>query len=142
MTNLQALAQFASANNYNRSTTKIYELSIEEARAKVAVKDGNRNKAEDGSQALILGFGKRNLPLDAIAEGASRINAAADQVEEFTSVLRAAVDAGDFDGAILELQEAYKKDAEAAANKPAKAASEEVVAAPEVDLAELDELSV
>lgn len=138
---LEALAQFAVNNNNAKGTTRtpLYQLSIEDARAKVKIKDGNKIAKEDGSQALTLTIGKHTLSLDVIKPKATRVNAAADQVEEFTSALQAAVDAGEFDEAIIAAQ--AKADP---ANKPAEAPVEtgdegEEEEAPEgVDLDALD----
>lgn len=135
---LAQLAAAAVSNNYNTSRTPIYELSIEEARAKVKVKDGNKTPNEDGSQALVLGFGRKNLPLDIIAPKATRINATAEQVEEYTSILQGAIDGGDFDEVIAAAQIEYEEAAKAPKVAPA---TEEVVvetASVGVDLSELE----
>ena len=115
---LEALAQFAVNNNNAKGTTRtpLYQLSIEDARAKVKVKDGNKVAKEDGSQALTLTLGKHTLSLNVIKPKATRINAEEAQVEEFTSALQVAVDAGKFDDAIIAAQ--AKADP---ANKPAEA---------------------
>ena len=102
---LAQLAAFAVANNNTSATrTPIYDLSIEDARARVKIGDGNKQPREDGQQALTLSLGKHKLPLDVIAEKATRINAPAEQVEAFTVALQDAVNAGDFDVAIQEAQ--------------------------------------
>lgn len=118
---LEALAQFAVNNNNAKGTTRtpLYQLSIEDARMKVKIKDGNKIAKEDGSQALTLTLGKHTLSLDVIKPKATRVNATEDQVEEFTSALQAAVDAGEFDEAIIAAQ--AKADP---ANKPAEAPAE------------------
>lgn len=126
---LELLAAAAVANNFTagNSRTPIYELSIEDARAKVKIKDGNKKPKEDGSQALVLGFGKKNLPLDVIKAGATRVNATADQVEQYTTILQEAIDNGSFDDTIAAAQLA----AEEAANAPKvveETTEEEVVA--------------
>lgn len=110
-----ALEAAAVTNNFTKGSTRtpIYALSIEDARAKVKVKDGNKKPKEDGSVALTLTFGKRTLPLDVIKPKATRINATAEQVEQFTSVLETAVAEGAFDEIII----AAQAEAEAAANK-------------------------
>lgn len=139
MSLLAQLAASAVANNYsaNPNRTPIYELSIEDARAKVKVKDGNKKPNEDGSQALVLGFGRKNLPLDIIAPKATRINAAANQVEEYVSILQAAIDGGDFDEVIATAQLEYEEAAKAPKVAPA---TEEVAETTSVgvDLSELE----
>ena len=103
------LTAFAVVNNYTaspRGGKPLHELSIEEARAKVVVVDGNKVPNEDGSQALTLKLGKRKVALDAVAPRATRINATKDQVEGFTATLLAGVAAGAFDAAIAEVQKA------------------------------------
>lgn len=105
---LEALKAFAVKNNFAAvakvKSTPIYELSIEDARKKVTVRDGNRTPKADGSQALVLGFGRVTLSLDVIAPKATRVNASKEQVEEFTAILLAEVAAGKFDEAIQEAQ--------------------------------------
>ena len=68
------------------------------------ISDGNKKKAEDGSVALTLGLGKKKLSLDAISKGATRVNATADQIQQFTSILQAAIDGGSFDEEIIRIQ--------------------------------------
>lgn len=111
---LTALAQFAAKSNYTQANNRkrVWELSIEEARETVKVRDGNRTPAADGSQALVLGLGRHNLGLDVISKGATRVNAAADQVAAFTVALSEAVAAGTFDGEIVKAQAAAKESAE------------------------------
>jgi hypothetical protein len=101
-----ALAASAVANNNTKSGGAVpsYLLPLEEARKAVKIKDGNKIAKEDGSQALTLTIGRVIINLDAIAPKATRVNATADQVEEFTAQLQAAVDAGAFDDAIVEAQ--------------------------------------
>ena len=101
-----ALAAQAVANNNSKSAgaTPSYLLSIEDARKAVKIKDGNKKPAEDGSQALTLTIGRITIALDVIAQGATRVNATADQVEEFTAQLQAALDEGVFDTAITAAQ--------------------------------------
>ena len=101
---LEVLAAFAVANNNTPSRKALYELTIEEARARVKISDGNKKKAEDGSVALTLGLGKKKLSLDAISKGATRVNATADQIQQFTSILQAAIDGGSFDEEIIRIQ--------------------------------------
>lgn len=105
---LDALAAFAVSNNFSsaRGGKGLHELTIEEARAKVVVVDGNKVPAEDGSQALTLKLGKRKVALDAVKANATRINATAAQVEGFTAALLAAVAEGKFDAAIIDVQKA------------------------------------
>lgn len=102
------LATFAVVNNYSsaRGGKPLHELSIEEARAKVVVVDGNKVPSEDGTQALTLKLGKRKVALDAVAPRATRINATKEQVADFTARLFAGVAAGAFDAAIAEVQKA------------------------------------
>lgn len=104
----ESLAAFAVTNNFSsaRGGKGLHELTIEEARAKVVVVDGNKVPAEDGSQALTLKLGKRKVSLEAVKAGATRINATKDQVEGFTATLLAGVAAGAFDAAIAEVQKA------------------------------------
>jgi hypothetical protein len=105
MSLLASLAQFAVKNNNTRAvTTPLHELSIEDARAKVTVVDSNKVKPEDGSQALALRLGRLSVALDVIAPDATRLNIAADQVEDVTSQLLEAVAAGTFDDAIIDAQ--------------------------------------
>ena len=61
------------------------------------------------------------ISLEQIAKGATRVNATAEQVEEFTAILLAAVAAGDFDEAIITAQ--AKADP---ANKPVPVVGEEL----------------
>ena len=136
---LSALAQFAAKSNYTQANNRkrLWDLSIEEARAAVKVRDagkrdGNRNLAEDGSQALVLGLGRRYLSLDVISKGATRVNASADQVEAFSAVLLAAVEDGAFDDEIVKAQAAAKESAEQrATGVQTKAEEPAEVAAPD-----------
>ena len=109
---LAQLAAFA-ANNRNPAKTPLYELATAEARPLVKIKDGNRPAHEDGSQALTLVLGRYVLNLDVIAKGASRVVASGDQVAQFTGILQAAIDSGDFDGEIIIAQEKAKPKAKA-----------------------------
>ena len=143
--NLNDLAAHAVKNNYTPATrTPIEELGIEEARARVVIRDGNKVKSEDGSQAIVLGFGKKVLPLDVIKEGSTRVNATAEQVEAFSAALAEGVKNGDFDEAIVAMQAEIK---ELKLNPPAKkeaVKADKVVPEPEapaaVDLDALDDL--
>lgn len=123
---LSALAAFAVTNNFSQSRggVPVYELSIEDARAKVFIVDGNKVPAEDGSQALTLKLGKRKVALDAVKANATRINATVDQVPTFTETLKAALAAGAFDAAIRDTQAAAKKAAEEAKTKGAEVPTE------------------
>jgi len=110
---LAQLAQFAATNNNTRAASKaVHTLTTEEARERVIIKDGSKKAAEDGSQALTLVLGKYTLALDAIAPKATRINAPADKVEEFTGLLQEAIDNGTLDEAIVEAQAKAKVTAE------------------------------
>lgn len=105
MSLLTSLAQFAAANSNAKAPSKaVHTLSLEEARGRVVIKDGNKVAKEDGSKALTLVLGKHVLALDVISPKATRINAAAEQVEEFTGLLQTAIDAGELDTAIVEAQ--------------------------------------
>ena len=135
-----ALAANAVANNNSRASgaTPSYLLNIEDARKAVKIKDGNKVAKEDGSQALTLTIGRITIGLDAVAPKATRINAAADQVEAFTEQLQLALEAGAFDTAIVEAQAKANPANKVAA---AKAALEDPIAeeAPEgVDLDALE----
>jgi hypothetical protein len=151
MSKLAALAAYAqAARTGGANRTPVYELTVEAARSRVVIKDSNKQKAEDGSQALSLYLnGKGLMSLDAIQPGASRIVAKADQVQEFTQILEEGVNNGDFDKAIEEAQAKAKAAAEkSAAAKAANAAKgleglneptgESGV--PEVDLSALDQV--
>ena len=106
MFDFSELAACAVANNNaaGNGTTPSYLLSLEDARAAVKIKDGNKQAKEDGSQALTLSIGRITISLDAVAPKATRINATAEQVEGFTTQLQAALEAGAFDAAILSAQ--------------------------------------
>lgn len=126
MFDFSSLAQFAVSNNFTQSRggVPVFELSIEDARAKVVVVDGNKVPNEDGSQALTLKLGKRKVGLDAVKKGATRINATAEQVEAFTATLKQALEAGAFDDAIRAVQAAAKQAVEDAAKKGTTVAAE------------------
>lgn len=131
---LANLAQFAAAATTAQATrTPMEALTIEEARAVVKVGDGNKKANEDGSQALVLRFGKIVLSLDVIAKGATRVNATKDQVADFTAQLEAGVKEGAFDTAIIAAQDKIRQ--QKAQPKPVKApkvsASETAVGEPE-----------
>ena len=104
------------------SVVSFYSLPVEEARAHVKIKDGNRKPAEDGSQALTVVLGKHTLPLDVIegfAPNASRVPVSKEQVEGFTAALQGLVDDGSLDSSIAVAQEKAKEQAaKAAANPP------------------------
>jgi hypothetical protein len=104
---LEALAAFAVNNNHAvNKKVPLHELPVIEARKLVKIKDGNRKPAPDGSQALTLVLGRRTISLDTISKGATRVNATVNLIDTFTNVLQIAVDNGDFDKAIAEVQEA------------------------------------
>lgn len=103
---LADLKAFAVKNN-NQSATPWYELPIEQARERIVIRDGNKVKKAD-EQALTLSISKRVLPLDAIQAGATRLNVSTDQVEAVTNILQDAIDAGEFDEAIVAVQTAGK----------------------------------
>lgn len=149
MFNFEALAQFAVSNNFaqSRGGVPVFDLSIEDARAKVVVVDGNKVPNEDGSQALTLKLGKRKVSLDAVKKGATRINATAEQVAAFTETLLAGVQAGAFDDAIKAVQAAAKQAVEDAKAKGTTSAVEtgdepelEANEAAEIDGLDLDSL--
>lgn len=128
---LSKLALFAASNNNSKAASKaVHTLSLEDARAAVVIKDGNKKPAEDGSQALTLVLGKYVLSLDAIAPKATRVNATAEQVEEFTGLLQDAINDGTLDAAVIEAQAKAKVTAEKPRVKAAPVA---------VDLSALDE---
>ena len=137
---LLQLAAFAVSTN-TRTSIRVFELSLDEARSQCEIKDGNKSPNEDGSRALQIVLGKIIVPLDAIAPKATRVNATAEQVEEFTSLLQAGIDDGSFDEAIKEAQDKAKLSAErTAATKAAKAkAALEQEPAGDVDLDALDQ---
>ena len=137
---LQSLAAFAVANNNAKAASRAVQywtLSAEELRDYAKIKDGNKKPAEDGSQALVIFLGKVRVNLDVVAPKATRINASADQVEQFVGILETAVAEGSFDEALLEAADKLNP-----ANKVANAkASGEEQQAPSVDdLEGLDEL--
>lgn len=138
---LADLAQFAATSQQNRNTVAVQDLSVEDARSRVVIKDGFRVKPEDGSQALTLTLGKVVVSLNAVEPNATRLIVPKASVEEVTVVLQAAIEDGTFDDAIVEAQAASKEAAEkrAATQAAAKVEGEEVVAeAPEgVDIDEL-----
>jgi hypothetical protein len=131
----------AATGTATRSASKAFHtLTVEEARALVKIKDGNRKPTEDGSQKLTVIIGKHTLPLDFIKAGTSRIAVTADQVEGFTAAIQTEIDNGSFDDVIEKAQVLAKAQAEKALANPVKRAPK--VAASEVeglDLNELDE---
>jgi len=149
MFDFSQLAQFAVSNNFSqaRGGVPVYDLSIEDARAKVVVVDGNKVPNEDGSQALTLKLGKRKVSLDVVKKNASRINATAEQVSGFTETLLAALAAGAFDEAIKAVQAAAKQAVEDAKAKGTTVVTEtgdepelEANAAADIDGLDLDSL--
>lgn len=138
-----ALVASAVENNNSKSggSTPSYLLPIEEARKAVKIKDGNKVAKEDGSQALTLTIGRITIGLDAVAPKATRINATAEQVEQFTAVLKEALDAGAFDEAIIAAQAKANPANKVAAAKEAIVEADAQETPDGVDLDELDELS-
>jgi hypothetical protein len=121
---LANLSAFAVANNNTTARAKqLSELSIEEARAKVKVRDGNRKPSVDGSVALTLVLGKKTLSLDVIAPAATRVNATVDQIQEFTTILQDAIAAGNFDNEIIRIQKESVKVPEVAPVAPSEETS-------------------
>jgi len=134
--NLASLAEFATKATVGSTRVPTFELSIEEARAKVVVKDANKKPAANGSQDLVCTLGQKNLSLDVIAKGATRISATVEQVKPFTELLQAEVAKGTFDEAIIEAQDQLRKSneerrARAAAAEAAGEATKEALEAEE-----------
>lgn len=125
MSLLATLKLHAASSGAASSTTPVYQLGIDAARKAVKIKDGRKVKAEDGSQDLVLTLGRITLGLDAIAAGTNRIQATAEQVEEFTAALQAELDNGLFDEAIVEAQGKAKEAAERAKEKATKVVTAE-----------------
>lgn len=133
---LANLAQFAAAAATTQNVRiPMEDLSIEEARAVVKVRDGNKKPNEDGSQALVLGFGKLVLSLDVIAAGATRVNANKEQVADFSAQLSAAVNEGAFDTAIVAAQAKIRAQ-KAQPKAPKVAKTETTVSEPDTSTAE------
>lgn len=122
---LADLASTAVANNNapsSRGGVPIYELPIEDARAKVNVQNSNKVQVEGASEALVLKFGQFVLPLDKIAAKATRLNTAPEKVAAVTELLLAEVGKGTFDEEIVAQQAIIaKKRIEAAERAEAKA---------------------
>lgn len=139
---LGQLAQFASSAGSRSGSTPVYNLSVEEARKLVSVKNASKNPTVGGPQKLSVYLTKTRLSLDAVSPGATVIVAPEDQVEKFTTILEEAVAAGAFDAAIKEGQEKAREAARKSAES--KAASAEVVSDSAPESAEaadlLDEL--
>ena len=125
MSLLATLKLHAASSGATSSNTPVYQLDIDAARKAVKIKDGRKVKAEDGSQDLVLTLGRITLGLDAIAAGTNRIQATAEQVEEFTAALQAELDNGLFDEAIVEAQGKAKEAAERAKEKATKVVTAE-----------------
>ena len=145
MISLAQLAEAATGTASRVAGPTYYSVSVEEARASVKVKDGNRKPNEDGSQKLTVVLGKHTLPLDCIKAGTTRVSVTAEQVEDYTAALVAAVVDGLFDDAIAKAQELGKAAAEKAAANPRTRAPKVAVAVEEtagLDLDELDEFEV
>lgn len=135
------LAEAAVSGNSTRTRTNWYNVSVEEARGSVVVKDKAKKPAEDGSKLLGLQIGRMAMPLDVVKAGATHIKATAEQVEEFTAALLQLVEEGHFDAIIADLQVKGLESAEKAAAKAAeaKAAGKSVTEDQEgLDLAELE----
>ena len=118
---LEDLAAFATKAVYASASTakKLYEHTVEEARALVKVRDQNKVK-KDGIQALGLNLGRNLLPLDKIKAKATRLVVADAQVEDITAAIMKHVEAGVFDAEIavaLETAEATAKKMAETANK-------------------------
>lgn len=132
---LADLVSTAVANNNapsSRSGTPIFELGIEDARAKVSVQNANKKQVEGGTEALVLKFGQFVLPLDKVAPKATRLNTEQVNVEAVSALLMAEVAKGTFDDEIVAQQADIKKKreeaavrAEAKANAPAVEVAEE-----------------
>lgn len=101
---LELLAAFAVSNKSTTAKVHLSKLPVEEARKQVKIKNGNRKDVTDGSQALTLVLGRHVLPLDIIAQGATRVLASKDKVEQFTNILQEAIDNGDLDKQIIAAQ--------------------------------------
>ena len=140
MITLQDLAAAATGTQARTNTVTFYNVSVEEARASVKVKDGNRKPAEDGSQKLTVILGKHTLPLDCIKAGTTRVAVTAEQVEGYTEALLNAVNEGLFDESIVKAQELAKVAAEKAAANPRTRTAKPVVAPEDTDGLDLDDL--
>lgn len=140
MITLDLLAAAATGTATRSGAPAFHSVSVEEARASVKVKDGNRKPAEDGSQKLTVVIGKHTLPLDCIKAGTTRVAVTAEQVEGYSEALLGAVADGLFDVAIAKAQVLAKAQAEKAAANPrtrtAKVAVEETEG---LDLDDLEE---
>ncbi len=125
-------------------------LSIEEARERVVIKDGNRKPNEDGSVKLTVTVGKHTLPLDCIQAGTTRLDVSVAKANElgitiedaivgYTDSLKGEVNSGAFDEALLHAQELAK----AQADKPrAERTVKPAVAVEETEGLDLDSLEV
>lgn len=101
---LEMLAESATGSASRAATKSFRTMSIEDARAEVKIKDGNRKPNEDGSQKLTVVIGKHTLPMTCIKAGTSRIAVSADQVEGYTSAIQGLIDNGSFDEEIGKAQ--------------------------------------
>jgi len=137
MITLELLAAAATGTN-KATSTAFHTVSVEEARASVKVKDGNKKPEVDGSQKLTVILGKHLLPLDCIKAGTTRVAVTADQVEGYTEALLGAVNDGLFDEAIAKAQELAKVQYEKAVANPRKRVAK--VAAEDVEGLDLDDL--
>lgn len=124
MLGLEALAEFAAKPVYRSQSVakKLYENTVEEARALVTVRDQNKKKV-DGQSALGMSLGRNLLPLDKIKAKATRLVVSDDKVEAITAALKAHAMSGVFDE---EIAEALAK-TKATAEKMAEAANKKDV---------------
>ena len=125
MSLLATLKLHAASSGSVSSTVPVYQLGIDAARKAIKIKDGRKVKAEDGSQDLVLTLGRITLSLDVIATGANRIQATADQVEEFSAALAEELANGTFDEAIVEAQGKAKEASIRAKEKATKVVTAE-----------------
>ena len=125
MSLLKTLALHAASSGSVSSTTPVYQLDIDAARRAVKIKDGRKVKSEDGSQDIVLTLGRITLGLDAIVAGTNRIQATAEQVEEFSAALAEELANGTFDEAIVEAQGKAKEAAVRAKEKATKVVTAE-----------------
>ena len=137
---LANLAEAAIGTATRSGAPTFYSVSVEEARASVKVKDGNRKPAEDGSKKLTVVLGKHTLPLNCIKEGTTRIGVSEDQVEGYTEALVNAVNDGLFDEAIEKAQVLAKAQAEKVAANPRTRGAKATVEAEDVEGLDLEEL--
>lgn len=137
MISLAQLAEVATGSATRAGATPVHMMSIEEARAAVIVKDGNKKPAEDGSQKLTVVLGKYTLPLECIKAGTTRLAVTAEQVEGYSEALLNAVTEGLFDEQIVKAQGLAKAQSEKVKAK----AKAPVVEAADTEGLDLDALS-